>query len=1005
MKDELEEIKQELHFLKNLWHDRVIYLENRIAALEKEYLNQAKKSTKSNHVIEEKFKQQQLDSYFEEDISLPKKEKPKSETSKTNKEIIQAHALVKPNAVKTLTPVVQDTDNSNAHNYHNEAQDQVIQQLVGPFAFIIEKTRTVYLNYKEQGKLKILFLTTAGILTLLAGFGFVLQYSFNFLNNMAKIAIGFTAGCLITTMGMVVIHKGKDFRDYGSSLVGLGVIINYLCIFFAVSYYELFSQWLGFSLISVNSIAAYFLALRYETKIVSVITFLGGAFSPFFLGLWGQSHFFHLSLLFLLCISALHLAKRVQWPTLLYLSFFTTAGIMEFYLYFFDMANVLFSIILFHGFSYVYIYAILFSKTSLKSTLNTKEILFLSGVISLLLFNLYLVTMPKSNTLLGILYAVNGLFFFLNGIFHKKTAVMRSTLLIAAAIFIGLAVPVLFDYALIALFWAQEGLGLVILGFLFNLSVVRKKGYLLCAVAILYALSYTPDIIDSWARTLINTGTLNLLVIGLVLIVLLFIMKKYRSTRQPYERGIRIIADNFVSLWGLAVFLLTALYWLPDFALNLAPLPMAALLFRGYKKNLYFTLFLGLSCYLLIFTQFGISAYEVESLHFGSQTIYGKTAIIEAFILLYLGQLFYEKLMPDSPLVKYMNKARILFYIYLPLMFLPHIFKYHHPYFPLAIWGAFIINFVLWEYLKIRVLLIELKIISIIAILISLSVNILTILTKTGYFLDQSFIATYSGLLVLFLLYIWKKDRSTDESGKDKIYDFFFDTAFFYSGLSVAVMSFYIFTDIIPVLEITAVYLLLVVAGQNILPPVKKWLTLYYRSSQLLLCLGIILNMTQALVGKEYDFFVNLIIHLAMLLALGWHTWFNQNLHLKLAGSDENKTAGLKTADLYLFHFLLTVVYLIIIKKITGLWLGPITTIVLVLQSIFIMFSSTILKLPKLMPLYVSGFILITVKIVLYDLRDFSLFQKILAFMLIGVVFLGAAYAMQRYLASKTKEN
>ena len=64
-------------------------------------------------------------------------------------------------------------------------------------------------------------------------------------------------------------------------------------------------------LIIANTAVASVFALKYETKIVSVLSFLGGAFAPFFLNTSGDQSIYY-AYLWLLIVGSNYVAYRIK---------------------------------------------------------------------------------------------------------------------------------------------------------------------------------------------------------------------------------------------------------------------------------------------------------------------------------------------------------------------------------------------------------------------------------------------------------------------------------------------------------------------------------------------------------------------------------------------------------------------------------------------------------------------------------------------------------------------
>ncbi|HIG43630.1 MAG TPA: DUF2339 domain-containing protein [Gammaproteobacteria bacterium] len=77
--------------------------------------------------------------------------------------------------------------------------------------------------------------------------------------------------------------------------------------------------------------------------------------------------------------------------------------------------------------------------------------------------------------------------------------------------------------------------------------------------------------------------------------------------------------------------------------------------------------------------------------------------------------------------------------------------------------------------------------------------------------------------------------------------------------------------------------------------------------------------------------------------------------------------------------------------------LGPYSTVLLVAHATAILFTTVIKRFSTMLKLALVFYLLAVVKILGFDMEDFSVFQKVIAFMGIGVLLLVSAYQFQRF--------
>jgi|GEM_PF-2000396 len=1170
------------------------------------------------------------------------------DTSKKNKGDEKAAPQSSVSMNSSDVPTSKETEKKPKKETTAIAAEILAPLMAGPLGSLFSKVRDLYKHYKDDGKLPILFLTVAGIITLVLGFGFILQYSFtNFLNETAKVSIGFVASIGVVILGIKVIHIKEAYREYGSSLVGLGTILIYLCIYFAASFYKFIPSTVGFGLICLNTVVAYFLAIRYETKIVSIISFLGGAFVPFVLGSYGRTEVFYFSFLLILCGSTIHLGKKIKWPALVYISFLVAAAIIEYTIFGSNLTkDVIFLSILIHAFGYIYIYYSLFDSFTLRKDLKKEEMLILVGAVSLLLLNLFQIFQKPE--IPGFLYAANSVPFFILALapFVKPEARLRTIFFLIGGLFLGLAIPALFHFKLMALFWVQEAFLLLILGFLYKLVSVRREAFVVALIAIGQSLLNLPLIADHWNKDFfqwfLNAGMMNLFalgillflfswalwkydreldslekkgravvnesvslwtlvvflmaafyvfpqygaafaiiampllffrskkkslpftrflgfctygmllvqagisvyhltdllpkiygswdltvflnivlhlaVVGSILIVSNIIFIKLKDSLEPVEKETKLLNNELISTWAFATFYLAAAYLLPEFIYFLILIPIPFLLLRASKKNLYVTKFfafgaygiflyyaiaaaafitkrmstngssieeifsnkatihllltglclgalifiykkffeelkplskqttwlnnelfsiwalgaflfaayyihepfmfglaiipmpfllirsfkvklpltqvIAFGCYILILVQCALSIESVGTLSFSKQTIYGKIAFGEAFLLLWVFQWFFQWLMPDHPLMKYMKKTRIFFYCAVPLLFVPHVAKYYFEFLPLVVWATILATIVLYEIVKEDILRKEVLFLSVIASFYTLS-SALLLAGKTHPW--QPVGGVLLGIVLLVALTLFKGGFKADQ--KDNTFSFLFKVTFIYLAAAAFSLTFYFTKSAQLALLVSGSYALIMFLFRDKLPPIMVHRKIYYRVGQSFIILGLIIDLVEGRSFSQTSLSISIIIPIVSFLILTFVTYFDKNIYTDISGGDEESTKQIFYIDLYLYHTVVLGLYMMIIKKLTGIWFGPATTVMLVAHAIVIMFYSTVKGIKKLIPFYVGLFVLAAAKIILYDLKDFSLFEKILAFTVIGIVMLASAYLMQRFIS------
>ena len=570
--------------------------------------------------------------------------------------------------------------------------------LLTPLQAFFPQVFTLYKKFKEEERLSVFFLTAGGVVATIFGFVFILQYSFsNYLSEFAKIILGYAVAIAIITTGWRISNKSEKFKDYGASLIGLGITLNYVCTYFISSYFNFVGDVGGFALFGINTVIAYFLALKFETRIVATITYIGGAFTPFLLNGEMDSASLYLSYLFLLSGAALHLSRKIHWIELSYFSFLSTLAIFEFSLLSLGgTESINLSIIgLIHAFFYLYVYYALFSGNSftLSETLSKKQLVMFCGSITLYLFNLYHYIGPSHT--LGMIFIVNSLPFvlFLVKNYKASNQHQRALMTTSVATLLAISVPLLFHLDVIGLIWAQESLVLLYLGFVFASDFIKKEAYTALVISSAVIIWSIIDNYSLWLTSLLNVNTVSLLSIGVLLIATIKIIEKFKGLAQKYDLNIQTITRESLSLWMVVTYILIAYQVSPDYMLLSAVIPMLFMIYRGSVHNLSFTKMLGVLLYGLIFLQIVMSVQAAESFRFTHQTLQGKIALGESLLLLAFIQTFFARLLPESNLLAYAKRLRVTFLFIAPLLLLSTVFRHAPEFFTLALWGSFALNY------------------------------------------------------------------------------------------------------------------------------------------------------------------------------------------------------------------------------------------------------------------------------------------------------------------------
>ncbi len=869
--------------------------------------------------------------------------------------------------------------------------------LFAPFAGIFSYARRTHAHYKAENKLPIFFMTLSGIVAILLGVGYLLQYSisnyFVHFSEWTKAGIGFACSSALLAWAIHLCRKAEKFKEFGSAMMGLAVILNYMLIWFlsAVDTTGSFSAVAGFWLIVANTGLAMGLALKFETRIVAVLSLLGGAYAPFLLS-GGQVTPFYFLYLFFLTIASLFLAKRIRWKELEIVSFFVAQSVIEVAVFKYDgVLSCVWYTLLFHGFAYLFVGTVLFNGKRIKKTLKETELGLLAANLGLFGLNLYWVH-SENLTLLGILYALNALPFLAGIIVGRKSmeAQMKLFFFVVVGAMMALAVPFLVSLELLGPVWAVQALALLWSGFIFKLPKVRREALMLMLIALGKIIYSFIEIAGSWDSALLGAGYGNLLFVGVILGSLHFLM--HRNEIDSFEQRIFKIVQEVWAFWGLAVFFVTLGYHFEEWVCNLAIIPLFTLIWWGNRQKLKVTEALGWIMIFPILLGFIFSVDEVNSARFANQTLAGKLALLEVGFCLWFLQFFYQKVLGKDGFKSQMAYyLRELFYWVLPLILIRIVFRLAPDFVLVAGWMGVLIAFVLHHLTKRKSLMVEGYLLTYATTIFCFGQFVMEDISFAGICLGLC-----SGLAVLGGIFAWQKGYEKEQaisSPFKSLFVYFILYSIIVAGLFMAkVMG-----DLSTGLAVVAVLSLgLSALWRNIHVVRGIYLFLHGLGMVMMTLVTLLLLVQIKFLGIPNPLI--LVLVLAGLGMAGYYLLQPKVLYLKRAYGPR------WVNDMYWWNLLLLGFYVALFNQSSFGLSSPFLTIILVLHAIGLLFGTMWNEFRHLRGGYILLFVVAFGKLFLHDLADYSMVEKVIAFILIGVVFLGAAYGFVKLKDGMEKE-
>ncbi|MDQ6622139.1 MAG: DUF2339 domain-containing protein, partial [Verrucomicrobiota bacterium] len=189
-----------------------------------------------------------------------------------------------------------------------------------------------------------------GGFVLFLGVVFLVKYSFE--NNLITPSMRIVIGAII---GLVLIAAGwwtarRNYRVPGQSLCATGVVILYADIFGAHAFYGLVSLGAAFALMSLVTVAAFFLAVRLNAQVVVILGLLGGFLTPALLNEQMDAPLRVFGYIALLNCGIAAVALRQRWDYLLVLGALGTALMQLAWATDFNAAKATAGLLIFLGF-------------------------------------------------------------------------------------------------------------------------------------------------------------------------------------------------------------------------------------------------------------------------------------------------------------------------------------------------------------------------------------------------------------------------------------------------------------------------------------------------------------------------------------------------------------------------------------------------------------------------------------------------------------------------------
>jgi hypothetical protein len=702
----------------------------------------------------------------------------------------------------------------------------------------------IYESYKSRGMLGIFFLTIAGAGLVLAGFGYLMQLLIDEIGAGSKsLLMSITAIAVIG--GGIALKVKTTFSEFASAIVALGLLLCFSTIYFVGSVYQLIPGLPILLLYALTALVCHYLALWLDTKVIAVFGIIGITIMPLLTGSTIIEPTYYVFALLLVSASSLYLAYKFIGHWLADLTFAFTFLALGWT----DTANAIFmSAWMINAFYLVfsaYLCMSLFQHKPLIKRYLILQAAVIGGTLLLLLQGIDYAEFSSGYTTSGIniQLAINAIIGVLLALLfyrvkHQHIAVM----VLIAATWVMLSIVALLEATYWGIAWAVEALLLLFMSRHYNLPSLVHQGQGLAAVALVYCLTavmpYFPlpalqsqdgwvivimvlILISVWQRLIKPSVLLNTLEIAGTEAFIKQKKPHYHSQNQV-QYGQYVYAQVYPllviaeSIWLSVIALSCAYIWLGEWAGLSAILVQVVLLFRAklvHSSQASKTSLEVLAVILILFplAYAAAGSVEVNSMHFSMLPGYAKASLVIALAQLWLWSAFYRKFNPQSTLREIAERVRILFYLLLPVCWLPASYRRFDEDILMLVWLSPVIAMLLAYFTKAKPLLLQSKV-----LFIGLTFSTLLLLVDTQ--LGISAIGLSGYLLVVALAYLLAKKATADLdiAAKTEInFGFVNNWAINTVGIMLAIIVEFRFNSFVLPLLVISVYSIAVIAARQ----------------------------------------------------------------------------------------------------------------------------------------------------------------------------------------------
>ncbi len=334
------------------------------------------------------------------------------------------------------------------------------------------------------------WMTWVGVLALFLGVGFFVKYAIDnqWLGPAARVSICVAFGIVLLVAGAVFVKR--QMRALGQGLLGGGLAILYVSFFAAFAYYKLIPQPAAFLAMVVVTALGMILAIACDAVPISFLATLGGFLTPILVSTGQNAREVLFTYLVLLDLGVLGIAFFKRWRALDVLAFAGTIALFAgWFLKFYEPSALYPTLAWLLGFYLLFLFLPFINHLRFTTPATIERFTMALSNATLVFICSYVMLYPENKSILGfVTLAMAVCYVLLGSIFRIRIPADKTSVfgfIALAMMFLTIAIPLHLGLNGITLAWAGESAVLVYLGYRFAYFPVRVGGFIVLIINVI----------------------------------------------------------------------------------------------------------------------------------------------------------------------------------------------------------------------------------------------------------------------------------------------------------------------------------------------------------------------------------------------------------------------------------------------------------------------------------------------------------------------------------------